>query len=79
MKAIAIEVSEDRGVVELRPSWLARWLGARVTRVTVRLDRTIWRTWPCCEPVTHVKYGSLILHALDFRPVDPIPGARIIP
>jgi hypothetical protein len=81
MRATAIDVTDCRAVVELRPCWLARLFGARTVRLEiVRVNSNgFWRTVYSDDMVTHLEHGALILRALDFRPVGTLPAARLLP
>ena len=76
MKAYAIEVSDLRAVVELRPNWIARLFGAEVTRVTIvrDVDSYQWRTEYQRRLVDNLRHGDEMLRSLDFRPVNSLSG-----
>lgn len=80
MRATAT-VDGDIAMVELRPCWLARWLGARTVRIHWDGDRKNvgrWKASVTGESLVELPYHSKILRALDFQPVEILPVARIV-
>ena len=88
MRVTALEVTETTAIVELRPNWLARLLGART--VLVRLTRSSVGTWSLeasGRPIVQhnlygherngVRHGRALLRALDFRPIAEPPRAEV--
>ncbi len=81
MKATAIEVTELRATVRLRPCWLARLLGARTTTVELEwrerlgYSRCDWHLAASRRPLDDAPHRSAIRDALDFRPVEKLPRA----
>jgi hypothetical protein len=82
VKATAIDVTASTALVELRPCWLARWLGAQV--VTVELELTLpvyssdspWRTVANHRTLSWLSSADRrMLHALEHRPRAGVPPA----
>ena len=85
MKATLVQRHDDRAIVRLTPSWLARVFGARA--VLCELERrpvlygppqSRWYAAGTGREVDSLPYGVLIRDALDFTPVatPPIATAR---
>lgn len=83
MRAICVELTDERATVVLRPGWLARILGAHEFVVTLSCYREfrvgLTKQW------SHVATGRpvderAILRALEFRPTSArvvLPGAVV--
>lgn len=85
MRIAELTLSEDRcrAYVVLRPSWLARKLGARV-RIVELYRRAVgerWRSSITDREITELQHGTMIRAALEERPVGAaaeIPFARVV-
>ena len=80
MRATALEVTAERAVVELRPGWLARLLGARTLVVELKRPGGRWMTAATEDILSRgLPRDRLLLEALDFRPVVAPPRALARP
>lgn len=85
MKATALDVTSGRAVIELRPCWPARLLGAKTTIVELERGKHDngesghWVAVATQRRLGWLPYSREIEHALDFRPVQSPPVARLLP
>lgn len=81
MRATALEVNDTKAVVNLRPCWLARLLGAQETTVVLmwreRSDGHGWQAAGSRRWLDSLPHRSEIEDALDFWPVR-MPKALLL-